>query len=51
MFEGLKMKKKKVSSIHLAKSLDGWKREAGDPATAFLRGGFSVYKTTASIFF
>lgn len=29
---------------HLAKSLTGQRREADDPATAFLSDGFSIYK-------
>lgn len=43
-------KKKKVSSVHLAKSLAGWGRKSDDLATAFFRDGFSVSKTVASIF-
>lgn len=40
----------KRMKCHLAKSLTGQRREADDPATAFLSDGFSVYKAVASLF-
>lgn len=40
----------KRMKCHLAKSLTGQRREADDPATAFLSDSFSVYKAVASLF-
>lgn len=40
----------KRMKCHLAKSLTGQRKEADDPATAFLSDGSGVYKAVTSLF-